>query len=100
MKRLALMSLFAAGFVFVAPVQASPEMVAKGQKLHEEKCAACHVAPHDAKFYTSHVGKDLKSKASLNAKVQACANHFNIDWFDDDVAAVTDYLNTTYYKLK
>jgi hypothetical protein len=36
----------------------------------------------------------------LNTKVQTCVSHFGIDWFDDDVAAVTDYLNTTYYKLK
>ena len=100
MKRIAMMSLIAAAFSFNAPVYASAEMIAKGEKLHAEKCAACHKAPHDAKFYESRVGKDLKTKASLNTKVQACANFFNIDWFDDDVAAVTEYLNTKYYKLK
>ena len=100
MKRVAMMSLITAAFVFGTPAQASPEMMAKGEKLHAEKCAACHAAPHDAKFYTSHVGKDLKTKASLNTKVQASVSHFGIDWFDDDVAAVTEYLNTKYYKLK
>ncbi|OYY74092.1 MAG: hypothetical protein B7Y40_06670 [Gammaproteobacteria bacterium 28-57-27] len=100
MKRIAMMSLGIAALVMGTAAQANPEMVAKGEKLHAEKCAACHAAPHDAKFYTSRVGKDLKTKASLNTKVQACANHFNIDWFDDDIAAVTEYLNTKYYKLK
>lgn len=100
MKRVAMMSLITAAFVFGTPVQASPEMMAKGEKLHAEKCAACHKAPHDAKFYESRVGKKIQSKASLNTMVSSCANHFNIDWFDDDVAAVTDYLNTKYYKLK
>jgi len=100
MKRVAMMSLITAAFVFGTPAQASPEMMAKGEKLHAEKCAACHKAAHDAKFYESRVGKDLKTKASLNTKVQACVSHFGIDWFDDDVAAVTEYLNTKYYNLK
>jgi mono/diheme cytochrome c family protein len=100
MKRVAMMSLITTAFIFGTPAQASPEMIAKGEKLQAEKCATCHMAPHNAKFFESHVGKTLKTKASLNAKVQACANAFNIDWFDDDVAAVTEYLNTKYYKLK
>jgi len=100
MKRAAMMSLIAAAFVFGTPAQASPEMIAKGDKLHAAKCAACHMAAHDAKFYESRVGKKLKTKASLNTQVQTCASNFNIDWFDDDVAAVTEYLNTKYYKLK
>jgi mono/diheme cytochrome c family protein len=100
MKRVAMMSLITTAFIFGTPAQASPEMMAKGEKLHAEKCAACHMAAHDAKFYTSRVGKKLKTKASLNTQVQNCVSNFNIDWFDEDVAAVTEYLNTKYYKLK
>lgn len=100
MKRVAMMSLITAAFVFGTPAQANSELYAKGEKLHAEKCAACHKAPHDAKFYESRVGKKIQNKASLNTMVSSCANHFNIDWFDDDVAAVTDYLNTKYYKFK
>ena len=100
MKHFATMSLMVAAFALTAPVHASPESIAKGEKLHAEKCAACHKAPHDAKFYESRVGKKIQSKASLNTMVGSCANHFNIDWFDDDVAAVTDYLNSKYYKFK
>ncbi|MEW5838250.1 MAG: cytochrome c [Pseudomonadota bacterium] len=100
MKRIAMMGLVAAAFAFNAPVYANAEMIAKGEKLHAEKCAACHKAPHDAKFYESRVGKKIQSKASLTTMVSSCANHFNIDWFDDDVAAVSEYLNAKYYKLK
>ena len=101
MKRTALI-LAPLALVFSMGAQAAPDaaMIAKGEKLHAEKCAACHKAPHDAKFYESRVGKKIQSKASLNTMVSSCANHFNIDWFDDDVAAVTEYLNTKYYKLK
>jgi mono/diheme cytochrome c family protein len=100
MKRIAMMSLGLAALFMGTAAQASPEMIAKGDKLHAEKCAACHKAPHDAKFYESRVGKKIQSKASLTTMVSSCANHFNIDWFDDDVAAVSEYLNAKYYKLK
>ncbi len=100
MKRIASVSLAVTALLLAGIAQASPESIAKGEKLHAEKCAACHKAPHDAKFYESRVGKKIKNKASLNTMVASCANHFNIDWFDDDVAAVTDYLNSKYYKFK
>ncbi len=100
MKRIATMSLGLAALVMGTAAWANPDMIAKGEKLHAEKCAACHKAPHDAKFYESRVGKKIQSKASLNTMVSSCANHFNIDWFDEEVAAVTEYLNSKYYKLK
>ena len=99
MKRIAITSLIAAAFAFNAPVYANAEMIAKGEKLHAEKCAACHKAPHDAKFYESRVGKKIQSKASLTTMVSSCANHFNIGWLEEETDAVTQYLNTQYYRF-
>jgi len=94
---LILSGLFASAMLVAMPAQAD---VAAGQKLHEAKCSSCHATPHTAEFYTSRVGKNYKTRDSLRTMVQACANHFNIDWFDEDVDAVTAYLNQSYYKYK
>jgi hypothetical protein len=32
--------------------------------------------------------------------VQGCANNFNLPWFDEEVDAVTAYLNHKYYQFE
>lgn len=88
---------FAASALFAEPVLAD---IARGQQLHAEKCAGCHKAPHNAEFYTSRVGKKYPTKESLTTMVQSCVTYFDIPWFEEEVQAVSDYLNHTYYKYK
>lgn len=88
---------FAACALFVEPVQAD---ITRGQKLHAEMCAGCHKAPHNAEFYTSRAGKKYPTKESLTTMVQSCVTYFDIPWFEEEVQAVSDYLNHTYYKYK
>ena len=99
--RLALIPLFPAAFatstLFVAPAQAD---IARGQALHAEMCAGCHKAPHDAEFYTSRVGKNYKTRESLTTMAQSCVTYFDIPWFEEEVQAVSDYLNHTYYRYE
>ncbi|MEO1750622.1 cytochrome c [Thiofaba sp. EF100] len=88
---------FVATALFAEPVLAD---ISRGQKLHEEKCAGCHKAPHNAAFYTSRVGKKYPTKDSLKTMVQSCVTYFDVPWFEEEVQAVTDYLNHTYYKYR
>ncbi|MEW6765862.1 MAG: cytochrome c [Pseudomonadota bacterium] len=88
---------FAASTLFSVPVLAD---IARGQKLHAEMCAGCHKAPHNAEFYTSRVGKKYPTKESLTTMVQSCVTYFDIPWFEEEVRAVADYLNHTYYKYE
>jgi mono/diheme cytochrome c family protein len=88
------------GFMLVQPAWAEQHNANWGASLHQAECAGCHKAPHNAAFYESRRGKKLKSRASVFTMVQSCANHFNIAWFDEEVDAVTVYLNTTYYKYE
>ena len=76
---------------------AAPHDPSFGQQLHAAHCANCHQAPHNAAFYESRRGKKIQSLASLHTMVGACANHFNIGWFEEETDAVTQYLNTQYY---
>lgn len=82
------------------PATAEPHDAKWGQSLHQANCAGCHSRPHNAAFYKARVGGKIKSLASLHNKVQACANHFNLSWFDEETNAVTSYLNQTYYHFK
>lgn len=86
------------GLAFMGPAQAESHDPNWGASLHADNCAGCHKTPHNASFYQSRKGKMHKNRASLFTKVQACSNHFNIAWFDEEVDAVTNYLNTKYYK--
>ncbi|MBD3816572.1 MAG: hypothetical protein IE913_09015 [Halothiobacillus sp.] len=93
-------ALVVAFMVTVAPpVLAEPHDAKWGQELHAQHCAECHSAPHDAAFYTSKRAGKIKNLAGLNTMVQSCANHFNVPWFDEEVNAVSGYLNQTYYQF-
>lgn len=92
-------SLAAALFVFALPAAAQPHDASWGSELHAQNCAGCHSAPHNAAFYKSKQGGKIKSADSLHTMVQSCANHFNLPWFDEEVGAVSLYLNQTYYRL-
>lgn len=92
-------SLAAALLVIALPAAAEQHDASWGSELHAQHCADCHSAPHDAAFYTSKRGGKIKNMASLNTMVQSCANHFNVPWFDEEVSAVSAYLNQTYYQF-
>lgn len=88
------------GLILAQPARAGQHDPNWGASLHKAECAGCHKAPHNAAFYQSRRGKKLKSRASVFTMVQSCANYFNIAWFDEEVDAVTNYLNTKYYKYE
>jgi hypothetical protein len=69
--------------------------VQHGKQLHDERCTKCH----DDSVYTRE-DHFITSKEALTKQVQRCALNTGAQWFDEDVADVVDYLNTTYYKFK
>jgi len=76
--------------------------ISAGKALHTDSCVECHMAKHDDAFYQARAGKsdrNINSRDSLKTMVQACVTNFGIDWFDEEVDAVTEYLNATYYNL-
>lgn len=66
-----------------------------GKQLHDEHCTKCH----DDSVYTR---KDhfITSKKALAKQVNRCALNTGAQLFDEDIADITEYLNTTYYKFK
>lgn len=90
-----------AGIVLSLPAQADPSQASRGGELFAENCADCHAVPHDADWFQARADAgNMGSYASLRTKVQGCANNFNMPWFDEEVDAVTAWLNQEYYDLE
>ncbi len=70
----------------------------EGQELHDESCLNCHIAQHDATFYTRENLK-ITNYAGLKRQTSLCASNFSVGWFPEEELSVVDYLNQQYYKL-
>ena len=88
----------AAGLAFAVPVQAEEPDISWGGELFADNCVECHMVPHDENWFRARAeaGK-MDSYDSLRTMVQGCANNFNAPWFDEEVDAVTAWLNQEYY---
>ena len=75
---------------------------ANGKALHNESCIACHTSLTNGQPDTLYTRPDRKfnSLKGLKTQVMRCQNSVGVNWFDDQIADVVEYLNTTYYKVK
>lgn len=87
-----------AGLALSAPVLADQSQVSWGGELFSDNCAECHMVPHDDEWFQARADAgNMADYDSLRTKVQGCANNFNMPWFDEEVDAVTAWMNETYY---
>ena len=63
--------------------------------LQQENCTGCH----DDAMYTRE-NRRVTTLAGLQKQVRRCELSLGLSWFDEDVADVTAYLNSSYYKFK
>ncbi|MBF6058223.1 MULTISPECIES: hypothetical protein [Thiomicrorhabdus] len=65
--------------------------LSEGARLHQEgNCLSCHQTRPYSKIKTPNFAK-------LEARVNGCSNQLNLGWFEDEVSAVSHYLDATYY---
>ena len=100
MRWLFLISLFLSPAVYAEETAE----ISAGQQLHDKACLSCHDSMTNGKpeqIYTreDRVESSVEGLAGLQSRVQACATNTGVQWFDDEIAQVVDYLNATYYKL-
>ena len=89
MKRsLIFAALMAAGSYTVADTE-------HGQQLHDEHCMKCH----DNAVYTRE-NRRVSNQDALVKQVKRCELNLGLQWFDDDVKDVVQYLNQSFYKFK
>ncbi|MDZ7753551.1 MAG: cytochrome c [Gammaproteobacteria bacterium] len=87
--------------VLLAATTVPVAMAADGKALHDANCMSCHESmmsgdPND--IYTRD-NRRVTSLDGLEAQVRRCEHSLGLKWFDDEVAAVTDFLNDRFYKF-
>lgn len=72
-----------------------------GQALHEANCVACHsnMTGGDGSALYTRDDRRVSTSDGLTAQVKRCESNLGLRWFDDEVTAVVNYLNDTYYHL-
>lgn len=66
-----------------------------GTALVEQHCVSCH----GSEVYT-RPDRRIHSLADLEGQVRRCTANLQIQWFDDEILAVTDHLNRSYYRFE
>lgn len=70
-----------------------------GMEIHEQNCAACHIAPHNEAFYT-RPDRKIQSYEKLQGMVRMCDANLGTQLFDEDMEQIGDYLNQAFYKFE
>jgi len=73
---------------------AMTKKVLNGEVIHKISCIKCH----SSTVYTRS-NRTVKSLDSLQQRVAKCNANVGTNLSDDEVASVSSYLNTTYYKF-
>jgi hypothetical protein len=69
--------------------------ISHGKSLQQKNCMGCH----DDGMYTRE-NRKVTSVDGLQKQVKRCELSLGLKWFDDDVADVVQYLNSSYYQYK
>jgi hypothetical protein len=82
---------FALLLLYALPVSAGEQ---RGALLYENHCTSCHAS-------TVHIREQRKSKnpAELRAWILRWSGELKLNWRDDELADVYQYLNNHYYKF-
>lgn len=71
------------------------DSIEDGKRLHDKYCVQCHTP----KIYTREK-RIVNNYKELQERVRQCELTNQLTWFNEDIDAVINYLNTTYYKFE
>jgi hypothetical protein len=86
-----------AATAFVAALISAPLALADtvdAQALVTDNCTRCH----GSEVYTRE-NRRVNSLAALHTQVRMCEQNLGLTWFDNQIDAVTNLLNTQFYKF-
>lgn len=86
--------LFSVAFsVLLSYAMSASADVERGRLLYENHCTSCHIS-------TLHVREQRKSKtpAEMRAWIVRWSEELKLNWREDELADVYQYLNNRYYK--
>lgn len=65
-----------------------------GKQVYHKNCSGCH----GTEVFT-RPDRRVKNLAGLTSRVRQCSLATEVKWFDEEINAVTDYLNKSFYKF-
>jgi len=79
----------------VAAQDGGPGAIDRGQALYENHCRFCH-----ENWAHERVTRQVRTSEELRRRVAGWALHSGLDWSEEEVAAVTDYLDRRFYHFR
>ncbi len=76
--------------IFPLPLHAADST---GETLHAAHCVSCH----GSEVYERGEQRRVTSREGLTRQVRRCELALGLTWFDEQIDAVADYLNQSYY---
>jgi hypothetical protein len=80
--------------ITASPPSFSDEAI-DAKSLHDKSCLSCH----DTDIYTREDRK-IHTKKELAKRVKICDSVSKSHWKENEINAVTEHLNTNYYKFE
>ncbi len=95
--RIALVLPFALAGSLAVPLAAaqSAKDTPDAQTLYQRNCVRCH----GPEVFTRPDHK-IRSLKALGERVRWCESNLELRWFDEDIDAVTAYVNDSFYHFK
>lgn len=85
---------FLAAATGILPLQAQAADPGRGELLYDTHCIACHSA--QVHWRDQRLVEDW---STLTAQVRRWQSTVGLNWNDQDIAAVAEYLNKLYYRF-
>lgn len=77
-------------------------ITSEGADLHAQKCQSCHNSMFPGgrgeQIYAPEFRK-LDALSALRQRVETCASRINAGWFDEEIDAVTAWLQERFYRF-
>ena len=71
-----------------------PLHAADGKTIYNNNCTGCH----GTEVFTRS-NRHVKNLADLRNRVRQCSYAIEAKWFDAEINAVTDYMNSAFYRF-
>lgn len=87
------LTLFIAGLMLCSPAVHAD--IAQGKKLQEQNCTRCH----DNSVYT-RTNRQVNSLPALRQRINMCEKPAGVQWSQQQLMDVVNYLNKEFYHFK